>query len=86
MPLIQVPLFLTMTLALRGMSGWSPQIFKSNIPMEPAFAYEGIGWIHDLTVPDSIGLLPICLGLISLINIEVLSFFLKMVIFLIVKS
>ncbi|EMR10127.1 hypothetical protein PNEG_01405 [Pneumocystis murina B123] len=77
-PFIQFPLFLTMTFALRGMSGWSIPLFpKSDIPMEVSLSYEGIAWMQDLTVPDSIGFLPVCLGLINLINIELNIYFHK---------
>ncbi|KAG5437774.1 hypothetical protein PCANB_000487 [Pneumocystis canis] len=78
LPLVQTPLFLMMTFALRGMSGWSLPLFaNSNIPIEPAFTYEGVAWMHDLTVPDPTGFLPVCLGLNSLINIQLNLYFYK---------
>ncbi|KTW29877.1 hypothetical protein T552_01081 [Pneumocystis carinii B80] len=78
MPFIQFPLFLTMTFALRSMTGWSIPLFpKPDIPMDVSLTYEGIAWMQDLTAPDSIGFLPVCLGLINLINIELNIYFYK---------
>ncbi|KAG4306252.1 hypothetical protein PORY_000240 [Pneumocystis oryctolagi] len=78
LPLIQIPLFFIMTSILRGMSGWSFSLFQgSNIPIEASLAYEGIGWIHDLTVSDPIGFFPVCLGLINFINIQLNLHFYK---------
>ncbi|KTW32683.1 uncharacterized protein T551_00168 [Pneumocystis jirovecii RU7] len=81
LPLVQIPLFFIMTFVLRGMSGSSFLLFSGlNVPVEVSLAHEGIGWIQDLTVSDPIGFLPVCLGLISLINIQLnLDFYKEMV-------
>ncbi|KAG5513775.1 hypothetical protein PMAC_000813 [Pneumocystis sp. 'macacae'] len=51
-----------------------PLFFVMTFALRGMSAHEGIGWIQDLTVSDPIGFLPVCLGLIGLINIEVLFF------------
>lgn len=33
--------------------------------------YQGFGWLHDLASPDPYFVVPICVGILSLINIHV---------------
>lgn len=71
LPALKVPLWLTFSLTLRTMAGAAIPSFLDPLPSEPGFATGGIGWIVDLTAVDGLILLPVTLGLLNLVNVEV---------------
>lgn len=73
--LVQVPLFILVSLALRAMSGWSGWFDVGMwASLEPLFHTEGFGAIQNLAQPDGSFILPVMIGLISITNIEVTRF------------
>jgi len=70
--IVQIPLFVVVSLALRSMTGW-PGWFDSGmgVPVEPLLHTEGLGLIKDLTLPDGTFVLPVLVGLLNVINIQV---------------
>src|SRR5436190_22706614 len=70
--LVQIPLFILVSLALRSMSGWVGWVdIGLTVPMEPLLQTEGFGAIKDLTQPDGSFVLPVMIGLINVTNLEV---------------
>ncbi|KAL5018721.1 hypothetical protein ScPMuIL_004443 [Solemya velum] len=68
---VQLPLWVSMSFALRNMSGClAIQGFKSEM-LCPALATEGALWFSNLAVPDATFLLPLTFGIINLINVEI---------------
>lgn len=71
--LVQIPLFLLVSLALRSMSGWVGWVdVGMTVPIEPLLHFEGFGVISDLTQPDGSYVLPVMIGLLNLTNLEVI--------------
>ena len=70
--IVQIPLFIIVSLALRSMTGW-PGWFGigSGIPVESLLHTEGLGAIKDLTLPDGTFMLPVLVGLLNVTNIQV---------------
>ena len=64
MPLIQVPIFISFFLAIKGMT---------NLPLE-SMKTGGIYWFSDLTVPDPTYVLPLMACLMFISNIEVICY------------
>jgi len=70
--LLQIPLFITASVTLRAMSGWSDWFHIGiTVPVEPLLYNEGFGSIVDLTQPDPSFILPVMLGLLNVMNVEV---------------
>jgi mitochondrial inner membrane protein COX18 len=70
--LIQIPLFILVSLTLRSMSGWGEWFdFGLMVPMDSLLQTEGFGGIKDLTKPDGSFVLPVLIGLMNVTNIEV---------------
>jgi hypothetical protein len=68
----QIPLFILVSLVLRGMCGWTGWFdIGMGVPLEPLFKTEGFGAILDLTRPDGTFIFPVMIGLLSVTNIEV---------------
>lgn len=70
LPFIQIPLWVMLSLTMRDLSG-----SNTGQVLDPSLLSEGILWISDLTVCDPVGVLPICLGILSMTNIELISKF-----------
>ena len=70
--LVQIPLFLLVSLALRSMSGWVGWVDVGlTVPIEPLLQVEGFGAIKNLTQPDGTYILPVMIGLLNVTNLEV---------------
>jgi membrane protein insertase Oxa1/YidC/SpoIIIJ len=71
-PVVQIPVFILVALALRAMTGWTGYFdVGMGSPMEPLLRTEGFGAILDLTRPDGTFILPVIIGLLSVTNVEV---------------
>ncbi|KAG0245666.1 Cytochrome c oxidase assembly protein cox18, mitochondrial [Mortierella sp. GBA43] len=71
LPWVQIPLFITMSLAIRGMAGYPlPFLGDSSLPAEPGFTDGGILWFTDLTASDPTWIMPIAVGATNLLNVE----------------
>lgn len=66
-PLVQLPIWVTMSLAVRAMCGWT---VVNGIPVVRSMGAEGALWFPDLLVLDSTGVLPAAVGIITLLNVE----------------
>lgn len=67
LPMIQIPLWATMSLVIRSMCGWQAM---PGIPKESAFIHESFLWLPNLTEADPYGILPVCIGVFALANVE----------------
>ena len=71
LPWVQLPLWITLSYALRDMTG----VFPNKLPLNPeatlSFANEGALWFQNLTLSDPYCVLPIVLVCTNLLNIEV---------------
>ncbi|XP_064594434.1 cytochrome c oxidase assembly protein COX18, mitochondrial-like [Liolophura sinensis] len=68
---VQIPMWICLSFALRNMSGFVP--YDAPAPMSETcmqMASEGIMWFTDLTVPDTTWLLPLGLGIMNLLIVE----------------
>ncbi|TRY91088.1 hypothetical protein DNTS_020389 [Danionella cerebrum] len=65
---VQLPLWIFMSLALRNLSFGTEQA-----PPNPGLSVEGTLWIPDLTLPDTTWIIPIGIGLINLLIIEIIA-------------
>ncbi|KAG0042470.1 Cytochrome c oxidase assembly protein cox18, mitochondrial [Gryganskiella cystojenkinii] len=71
LPWVQIPLFITMSLTIRGMAGYPlPFIGDSSLPLEPGFAQGGTLWFTDLAASDPTWIMPIAIGATNLLNVE----------------
>ncbi|KAF9327177.1 Cytochrome c oxidase assembly protein cox18, mitochondrial [Podila minutissima] len=71
LPWVQIPLFVTMSLTIRGMAGYPlPFIGDSSLPAEPGFAEGGTLWFTDLAASDPTWIMPIAIGATNLLNVE----------------
>uniref|UniRef100_A0A3P9LZV1 Cytochrome c oxidase assembly factor COX18 n=1 Tax=Oryzias latipes TaxID=8090 RepID=A0A3P9LZV1_ORYLA len=72
---VQLPLWISLSLALRNLSLNQSGEFKSagSGSLQGELAAGGALWFSDLTVPDSTWILPVCLGLTNLLIVEVFS-------------
>src|SRR5271155_3866898 len=70
--IVQIPLFIMVSLALRSMTGW-PGWFDIGMgaPIEPLLHTEGLGPIKDLTQPGGTFVLPVLVGLLNVVNLQV---------------
>jgi inner membrane protein COX18 len=72
LPWFQIPLFITMSLTIRGMAGYPlPFLGDSSLPAEPGFAQGGTLWFIDLAASDPTWIMPIAVGATNLLNVEV---------------
>ncbi|KAG0006491.1 Cytochrome c oxidase assembly protein cox18, mitochondrial [Modicella reniformis] len=71
LPWVQIPLFITMSLTIRGMAGYPlPFLGESSLPVEPGFAEGGVLWFTDLAASDPMWIMPIAVGATNLLNVE----------------
>ncbi|KAI9005440.1 60Kd inner membrane protein-domain-containing protein [Phycomyces nitens] len=72
LPWVQMPLFVSMSLTLRHMSGmplpWYGQLAEGPVD---GLSDGGLSWFVDLTVPDPTWVLPVLIGAGNLLNVEV---------------
>ncbi|CCG82950.1 protein of unknown function [Taphrina deformans PYCC 5710] len=71
-PALRFPLWLALSLAIRSMAGRGVP-FVRPLAVEESFRVEGVAWMGDLTEVDTMLLLPVTFGLLSLINVEVMG-------------
>ena len=72
LPWVQLPLWITLSFALRNMAGVFPGLLPSE-GVKASLASEGYLWFADLTLPDPYFLLPVILAATNLCNIEVIT-------------
>ncbi|KAG0214492.1 Cytochrome c oxidase assembly protein cox18, mitochondrial [Mortierella sp. GBA30] len=71
LPWVQIPLFITMSLTIRGMAGYPlPFLGDSSIPIEPGFVDGGAMWFTDLAASDPTWIMPLAIGATNLLNVE----------------
>ncbi|XP_040928594.1 cytochrome c oxidase assembly protein COX18, mitochondrial isoform X3 [Betta splendens] len=63
---VQLPIWISLSMALRNLS-------MDHSALHGDLAGGGVLWFHDLTLPDSTWILPICVGLTNLFIVEVFS-------------
>lgn len=66
-PLVQLPIWITMSMAVRAMCGWT---VVQGIPVVKSMGAEGALWFPDLLMMDYSGVLPAAVGIITLLNVE----------------
>ena len=72
--IVQIPLFILVSLVLRSMTGWTGWSDLGMVEAtDPRLHLEGFGHIVDLTNPDPFFVLPVSIGLFSIINLEVFN-------------
>ncbi|KAF9571811.1 Cytochrome c oxidase assembly protein cox18, mitochondrial [Mortierella alpina] len=75
LPWVQIPLFITMSLTIRGMAGYPlPFLGDSSLPAEPGFADGGAMWFTDLAASDPTWIMPVAVGATNLLNVELNGF------------
>ncbi|ANB14874.1 Cox18p [Sugiyamaella lignohabitans] len=67
LPLVQIPIWIEMSMVIRSMCGWSA---LKGIPSEPSFLSDSFWWYSDLIVSDPYYALPLAIGAVSMANIE----------------
>ena len=72
LPWVQLPLWITISLALRNISGYFPKESGATdvLPCSAELKTEGMFWLTDLTVSDPYFILPVIIGISNLMNIE----------------
>ncbi|ODQ80549.1 hypothetical protein BABINDRAFT_60423 [Babjeviella inositovora NRRL Y-12698] len=74
LPVFQIPLWILMSATIRHLSGWqsylSLQTSQNQQLIDPTLFHEGVFWMQDLSAIDSMGVTPILLGSLALLNIE----------------
>lgn len=69
--MIQIPLFIVVSIALRSMCGWGAWFdIGLGVPMDPLLQNEGFGTIKNLVQTDGSFTLPVMIGLLSITNLE----------------
>ncbi|KAI6646259.1 Mitochondrial inner membrane protein COX18-like [Oopsacas minuta] len=71
-PFIQLPLFISISLAIRNLTGALPDWYKVT-SIIPSMKEEGLGWFHDLTLADPYYLMPGIILVSNLLNISIYS-------------
>lgn len=67
-PALQIPLFLSMSLCIRAMCGWT---VVDGFAIEQSFVDQGFFWCPSLAMPDPSGALPLAVGACALANVEI---------------
>lgn len=67
LPSIQIPLWITLSLVIRAMCGWS---VLDGIPLEEGFRTDSFLWYSNLIQPDPYAVMPVAIGTTALINME----------------
>ena len=71
-PLIQLPLFISISMAIRNLSGALPDWYKTH-DVIPSMKIEGFVWFSDLTLPDPYYVIPAIFLMANIINISIYS-------------
>ena len=71
-PFIQLPLFITISMAIRNLTGALPDWYKTPAII-PSMKLEGFVWFSDLTLPDPYYVIPAIFLMANLINISIYS-------------
>ena len=71
MPWVQIPLWITLSITIRNMTGFFPNYEPFCEGSSVSMASEGILWFQDLTVVDPYYILPVLVASVNLLNIEV---------------
>jgi inner membrane protein COX18 len=71
LPWVQLPIFVTVSFALRNMAGFPIPFFDNVALPVSGFSDGGVMWFLDLTAPDPTLILPLAVGAFHLLNIEV---------------
>ncbi|XP_019389518.1 PREDICTED: mitochondrial inner membrane protein COX18 [Crocodylus porosus] len=66
---VQIPVWFSVSIALRNYS-----VGAADPEVQKQFCSGGILWFTDLTVPDSTWILPVVLGILNLLIVEIFSF------------
>ena len=86
LPLAQIPLWVTLSLALRRITA-GPLLFFPSLPAPlPGLKDGGILWFHDLTLPDPTWTFPLIIGNSYLLNVEVEACMLPFVLFSVILT
>ena len=72
LPFFQLPLFISISIAVRNLTGALPDWYKSTSPL-PSMRSEGVAWFQDLTIPDPYFVIPVVFLISNLVNISVYS-------------
>lgn len=67
LPSVQIPLWITLSLVIRSMCGWS---VLDGIPIEEGFKTDSFLWYSSLVKPDPYAVMPIAIGTTALVNME----------------
>ncbi|KAG2736070.1 hypothetical protein G9P44_000160 [Scheffersomyces stipitis] len=70
LPAFQVPLWVSMSLTMRDLSGWTSWDSLANKPLDEALYSEGLFWFTDLTSFDQLHVFPLLVGITALCNVE----------------
>ncbi|ODV78711.1 uncharacterized protein CANTADRAFT_53151 [Suhomyces tanzawaensis NRRL Y-17324] len=70
LPAFQIPLWVSMSLTMRDLCGWSTWESLRNKPLDEALHTEGLFWFNDLAVADPYHVFPLILGITALCNVE----------------
>ena len=70
LPAFQVPLWISMSFTMKNLTGWESWFSSMNRPLESSLYNEGFLWMTDLTISDSMHIMPILVGIFSLMNVE----------------
>ncbi|ORZ12180.1 60Kd inner membrane protein-domain-containing protein [Lobosporangium transversale] len=74
LPWVQIPLFVTMSLTIRGMAGYPlPFLGDSRLVPESGFTEGGTLWFTDLAASDPTWIMPVAIGATNLLNVEMNS-------------
>ena len=71
LPWVQIPLWVTLSFALRNMTGYFPTCASHCADTAQSMSVEGLLWFQDLTAADPYYVLPVLVALTNLMNIEV---------------
>ncbi|XP_014777236.1 cytochrome c oxidase assembly protein COX18, mitochondrial [Octopus bimaculoides] len=74
---IQIPMWFSLSFALRYMSDFTPGLNQENHLFHPELETEGMLWFSNMLLPDSTWILPIALGLVNLSIIEMYALQMK---------
>ncbi|XP_066599760.1 cytochrome c oxidase assembly protein COX18, mitochondrial [Prorops nasuta] len=69
--LVQVPLWIVVTASLRNLSFMLPYKSEDAFNIYQELSIEGFGWVSNLTATDQYWILPITLGILNLLIIEI---------------
>ena len=71
-PFIQLPLFISISIAIRNLTGALPEWYRTSV-ITPSMKVEGFIWFSDLTLPDPYYVVPAVFLMVNLINISIYS-------------